>query len=89
MTRLMSKGLKCRGPGMPINGDLALEVDEAARRVMVLKSIEASAIPVMGRLVHPQFTDIATRYFVAHGYEVDGATGQLFGQAWKIEPLRR
>lgn len=85
----MDKGLKMRSRGMPINGELALEVDEAARRVMVLKSIEASAIPVLGRLVHPQFTDIAARHLVVYGYEFDKATGQLFGQAWEIQPLMR
>lgn len=89
VTRLLDKGLKRPTRAAPINGDLRLEVDEAARRVLVLHSLEASAIPVMGRLVHPQFSDVAGRHLTAHGYEVDKVSGQLFGQAWEIEPVRR
>lgn len=89
MTRLMDKGLKRRSRAMPVIGDLALEVDEAARRVMILKSIEKSAIPVMGEMLHPQMADVGKRTFTMHGYEVDKVSGQLFGQAWEIEPDRR
>lgn len=85
VTRLMSKGIRSRG--MPMIGYLTFEVDEAARRVLVLNSIEQSAIPVMGRLVHPQMADVGKRTFTMHGYET--LNGQVFGQAWEIEPERR
>ncbi len=89
VTRLLDKGLRPRTRLMPTGCDLTYEVDEHARRVLVMNSIEQSAIPVMGRLIHPQLADVAKRSFTMHGYEVDKATGQLFGQAWEIEPERR
>lgn len=89
VTRLLDKGLKMRTRGIPFNCDLTFEVDEHARRVLVMNSIEKSAIPVMGQLIHPQLADVAKRTFTMHGYEQDRGTGQMFGQAWEIEPDRR
>jgi hypothetical protein len=89
MTRLLDRGIKRPTRAMPITGDLLLEIDGDARRLLVLHSIEKSEIPVMGRLLHPQLSEMGARSFVAHGYEIDKITGQLFGQAWELEPVRR
>lgn len=89
VTRLLDKGLKTRTRNMPTICDLQHQVDDSARPILVMASIEKSAVPVMGRLVHPHLSDVGRRTFTMHGYEVDKATGQLFGQAWEIEPDRR
>lgn len=90
LTRILDKGLKRRSPAAPETVDLALKVDDGARRVLVAYYPDRSAtsIPVFGRLVYPQLADMKPRSFVMHGYEADRQTGQLFAQAWELEPVR-
>lgn len=85
----MDKGLKRRSRAMPVPGDLRLEVDDTGRRTFLLCEVTDTAIPVIAKLVHPQVADVGQRAITAHGYELDVVSGQLFGQAWEIEPLRR
>lgn len=89
ITKLMDKGLKRRSRAAPIPGDLQHQVDENGRRSLVLLARHETAIPEVARLIHPQIADVGARAMTAHGYEQDGNTGQLFGQAWEIEPERR
>ncbi len=89
VTRLLDKGLKPRTRMMPTVCKLSVEVDDACRPVLVMNSIEKSAIPVMGKLAYPQLSDFGARTITMHGYEKDKGTGQVFGQAWEIEPERR
>lgn len=89
VTKLMDKGLKRPSRGMPVPGDLRHEVGDGGRRALLLCSVEKSEIPVIARLLHPQIADVGDRCMTARGYELDKASGQLFGQAWEIEPVRR
>lgn len=88
LTPLLDKGLKRRTRAGPTTVDLAFEVDDAARRVLVAYYLERGDLPIFAKLFHPQLADIGGRSFTMHGYEADKATGQLFGQAWELEPVR-
>ena len=89
LTPLLDKGLKRRTRAAPVTVDLAFEVDDAARRVLVAYYLERGDLPVYGKLFHPQLSDVGGRYFTMHGYEADKGTAQLFGQAWELEPVGR
>lgn len=89
ITKLMDKGLKRTTRGMPLPGDLRHEVGEGGRPALLLCSVEKTELPVIARLFHPHIADVAQRSMTAHGYEVDKGSGQLFAQAWEIEPVRR
>ena len=89
ITKLMDKGLKRRSRAAPLPGDLRLDVDAEGRRALVLLSRHETALPVIATLLHPQFAGVGKATITAHGYEQDGVSGQLFGQAWEIEPERR
>lgn len=88
ITKLMDKGLKRTARAQPDSGDLR-QVEESGRRTFVLSEVHATAIPVIAKLVHPQIADVGERSWTVHGYELDRKTGQLFAQAWEIEPQRR
>jgi hypothetical protein len=89
VTRLMDKGKKTRTRSMPIICDMQFGADDAGRPALIMASVEKSAVPVMGQLLHPQLASIGKRSLTMHGYELDRVSGQLFGQAWDIEPERR
>lgn len=86
---LMDKGLKRRSKAMPETADLKLEADEHGRPVLVAYRIGETAVPILAKLYHPQLADVGKRGFFFRGYELDRNSGQLFAQAWDIEPVRR
>ena len=85
---LMDKGLKRRTRAMPETADLKLEADEQGRPVLVAYRPGQTAVPVLAKLYHPQLADVGKKGFFFRGYELDRATGQLFAQAWDVEPER-
>lgn len=89
ITKLMDRGLKRASRASPKPGDLRHENDAAGRPALVLIELSDTALPVIARLLHPQISGVGKASWTAHGYEQDGITGQLFAQAWEIEPLRR
>jgi hypothetical protein len=86
---LMDKGLKRRSKAMPETADLKLEADEQGRPVLVGYRIGETAVPILAKLYHPQLADVGKRGFFFRGYELDRDSGQLFAQAWEVEPVRR
>jgi hypothetical protein len=85
----MDKGLKRTSRAMPETVDLAHEFDEQHRPVLVAYRVGATEVPVLAKLFHPQLADVGKRGMFFRGFEKDRATGQLFAQAWEVEPVRR
>lgn len=86
---LMDKGLKRKSRAMPETVDLAHEADEQGRPVLVAYRVGATEVPVLAKLFHPQLSDVGKRGMFFRGFEIDRQTGQLFAQAWEVEPVRR
>lgn len=86
---LMDKGLKRKSRAMPETVDLKHEADEQGRPALVAYRVGTTEVPVFAKLFHPQLSDVGKRGFFFRGFEIDRQTGQLFAQAWEVEPVRR
>lgn len=91
ITPLMDKGLATRSRAAPIDAHLRSHRDDAGRLVYQLYYLDKDGTDaIFGRhLITPQCGDVGPRFAIYHGYELLSGTGQLFAQAWEVEPARR
>lgn len=88
VTPLMDKGIARKIKAAPPSAEMRSAWDEQHRPVLQLWYPDEAASPMLQHLIHPQISEARERVLVLHGYERTSA-GQLFAQAWQVEPWKR
>jgi len=91
VTPLLDKGLPRRTRAAPIDAFLRSHRDKAGRLVYQLYYLDRGGAELMfgQHLISPQAGEVRERVAVYHGYTMDAGSGQLFAQAWEVEPAGR
>lgn len=91
VTPLLDKGKPRSTRAAPIDAHLRSHRDKAGRLVYQLYYLDRGGTEQIfgSHLIAPQPGDVTDRFAVYHGYNLNVDTGQLYAQAWEVEPARR
>ncbi len=91
VTPLLENGKPRRVKAAPIDAHLRSHRDKGGRLVYQLYYLDKGGTQEIfgSHLIAPQPGDVDDRVAVYHGYYLSADTGQLYAQAWAVEPARR
>jgi hypothetical protein len=87
VTEKMSKGIARQGRGMPTTGHMRSEIDERGLHILRIYPPDNEPKPLWPHLILPQLVDVRKRSMLLRGFE--RREGQMFAQAWVVEPVMR